>query len=35
MAGVLLASEEVDLWILAGAKGLRRLRSLVAVRNGG
>jgi len=32
---LLLASEEVDLWILAGAKGLRRLRSLVAVRNGG
>jgi len=32
---LLLASEEVDLWILASAKGLRRLRSLVAVRNGG
>jgi hypothetical protein len=32
---LLLASEEVDLWILASAKGLRRLRSLVVVRNGG
>jgi len=32
---LLLACEEADLCILAGAKGLRRLRSLVVARHGG